>query len=144
MPTARWSSRSTAIPLAPGTPAEVRAEATWVAGQLSRRRRDLLAGWPAHATVAVTGPGAVLVCHGSPRSGEDILTALSPPAAHRGGAAGRGAARGRVWPHPHALRSSRRGGASSQCGERGQALWRSSARRSRCGGRPMIWSGRQS
>ncbi len=48
--------------------------ATWAAGQLTRAQRDFLAGFPEQAVVEVVGLGAVLFCHGSPRSDEEIVT----------------------------------------------------------------------
>ncbi|HEX3831897.1 MAG TPA: metallophosphoesterase family protein [Solirubrobacteraceae bacterium] len=49
-----------------------RADA-WSAGQLDRRWRDALAGWP----IAVTLDG-VCFCHGSPRRDDEILTRGTP------------------------------------------------------------------
>jgi hypothetical protein len=49
-----------------------RADA-WSSGQLDRRWRDALAGWP----IAVTLDG-VCFCHGSPRRDDEILTRGTP------------------------------------------------------------------
>ncbi len=45
----------------------------WVARQLTRAQRDLLAGFE-----PVVRAGGTLFCHGSPRSDEEIITAVSP------------------------------------------------------------------
>jgi putative phosphoesterase len=50
----------------------------WSSEQLSREQRAWLAALPDTQTVAVDGLGPVLFCHGSPRSDEEILTAISP------------------------------------------------------------------
>jgi putative phosphoesterase len=51
----------------------------WTAGRLSRVERDLLAGLPPLAELDVEGAGRVLFCHGSPRSDEERVTAVTPP-----------------------------------------------------------------
>ncbi len=53
--------------------------AAWVAGRLSAAAVAAADAWPATVSVAVAGVGPVLFCHGSPRSDEEILTAISPP-----------------------------------------------------------------
>ena len=45
----------------------------WVARQLTRAQRDLLASFE-----PVVRAGGTLFCHGSPRSDEEIITAVSP------------------------------------------------------------------
>jgi predicted phosphodiesterase len=50
----------------------------WVAGLLTAAEVAAADAWPATVTVDVDGLGPVLFCHGSPRSDEEILTALSP------------------------------------------------------------------
>jgi predicted phosphodiesterase len=50
----------------------------WAAAQLERGQRAWLAALPVTQTLDVEGLGAVLFCHGSPRSDEEILTAISP------------------------------------------------------------------
>jgi putative phosphoesterase len=50
----------------------------WVTGELGPERRRFLVEAPVAATVPVDGLGSVLVCHGSPRSDEEILTKVSP------------------------------------------------------------------
>ena len=51
----------------------------WVAQRLSREHRDLLASFEPVVRAEVDGLGPVLFCHGSPRSDNEIITALSPP-----------------------------------------------------------------
>jgi putative phosphoesterase len=63
----------------PASQGDLWAERTrWSAEQLSREQRAWLAALPDTQTVAVEGLGPVLFCHGSPRSDEEILTAISP------------------------------------------------------------------
>jgi predicted phosphodiesterase len=50
----------------------------WSADQLERGHRAWLAALPDTQTVDVDGLGPTLFCHGSPRSDEEILTAISP------------------------------------------------------------------
>jgi predicted phosphodiesterase len=50
----------------------------WSAAQLEPGQRAWLAALPATRTVYVDGLGPVLFCHGSPRSDDEILTAVSP------------------------------------------------------------------
>jgi putative phosphoesterase len=60
---------------------ELWAERTrWSAEQLERGQRAWLAGLPDRRSLDVDGLGAVLFCHGSPRSDEEILTRISPEA----------------------------------------------------------------
>ena len=64
---------------APGKlPAPIREAVEWTARQLDREHRDLLASWPETLAVHVEGVGEVLFCHATPRSDEEIFTALSP------------------------------------------------------------------
>ena len=51
--------------------------ARWSAEQLDRGHRAWLGGLPDTQTVDVDGLGPTLFCHGSPRSDEEILTAIS-------------------------------------------------------------------
>jgi putative phosphoesterase len=67
---------------------EVRAITEWTAGQLERRHRDVLAGLPGTLALEIAGVGAVLFCHGSPRSDEEILTRATPEARLREALAG--------------------------------------------------------
>ena len=50
----------------------------WVARQLTRAQRDRLAAFEPLVRAEVDGLGPVLFCHGSPRSDEEIITAVSP------------------------------------------------------------------
>lgn len=56
-----------------------REPAEWTAAQLGEERLAATAAWPLTASLEVDGLGAVCFCHGSPRSDEEIVTALSPP-----------------------------------------------------------------
>ena len=51
----------------------------WVAQRLTRAHRDLLDSFEPLVRVAVDGLGRVLFCHGSPRSDEEMITAVTPP-----------------------------------------------------------------
>ena len=51
--------------------------ARWSAGQLGPGERAWLAALPGTQSVDVDGLGRVLFCHGSPRSDDEILTAIS-------------------------------------------------------------------
>ncbi|MGH3042994.1 MAG: metallophosphoesterase family protein [Gaiellaceae bacterium] len=63
----------------PGSGDDLWAERTrWAASQLTRGQRAWLAALPDTQSVDVDGLGAVLFCHGSPRSDEEILTRISP------------------------------------------------------------------
>ena len=64
------------------------AVTAWVADQLTEPQRDWLARLPETLRVEVVGLGPVLVCHGSPRSDEEILTAITPDARLRAALAG--------------------------------------------------------
>lgn len=50
----------------------------WSAEQLQRGQRAWLAALPDTQSLEVDGLGPTLFCHGSPRSDEEILTAISP------------------------------------------------------------------
>ena len=51
----------------------------WTANRLSEEQLEFVRGWPETVSLDVDGLGAVLFCHGSPRSDEEILTAITPP-----------------------------------------------------------------
>lgn len=68
------------LPLDPGLPEEVREITLWTAKQLTQHHRDFLAQLPEQAVLAVDGLGDVLFCHGSPRSDEEIVTAITSEA----------------------------------------------------------------
>ncbi len=53
--------------------------ARWVREQLSEEQLAFVRGWPHPLGLEVDGLGPVLFCHGSPRSDEEILTAITPP-----------------------------------------------------------------
>jgi predicted phosphodiesterase len=59
-------------------PAPVREAVTWTAAQLDRSHRDAMAAWPLTLTAEVRALGAVLFCHATPRSDEEIFTARTP------------------------------------------------------------------
>lgn len=68
------------LPLDPSLPEHVREVTLWTAKQLTRSHRDFLAELPEQAILDVDGLGDVLFCHGSPRSDEEIVTAITPEA----------------------------------------------------------------
>jgi putative phosphoesterase len=55
------------------------ARTTWTAKQLTEEQLDFVRSWPEVVSRDVVDLGTVLFCHGSPRSDEEILTAISPP-----------------------------------------------------------------
>jgi predicted phosphodiesterase len=55
-----------------------RPAAAWTATTIEREQRDFLASFDERAVIEVDGLGATLFCHGSPRSDEEMLTALTP------------------------------------------------------------------
>ncbi len=59
-------------------PPIIREPIAWTAQQLDRRHRDFLASLPETLVVDVPGLGAVLFCHATPRSDEELITALTP------------------------------------------------------------------
>ena len=65
-------------PLPERLPAAAREAIVWSAAQLDRRHRDFLAALPATLALGVAGLGDVLFCHATPRSDEEIVTALTP------------------------------------------------------------------
>jgi predicted phosphodiesterase len=52
----------------------------WAAAVLDREQLDWMGALPPLASVEIDGLGDVLFCHGSPRSDEEIVTALTPAA----------------------------------------------------------------
>jgi putative phosphoesterase len=54
-----------------------RAPSEWVTERLDERRVEWLKAFPQTQTIDIEGLGAVRFCHGSPRSDEDIVTAVS-------------------------------------------------------------------
>src|SRR5438067_526571 len=57
---------------------EVREVTNWTAKQLAPGERDFLASLPEQLVLAIEGLGEVLFCHGTPRSDEEIITAITP------------------------------------------------------------------
>jgi predicted phosphodiesterase len=55
------------------------ARAQWAHAQLDEEQLSFLRALPHPLSLEVDGLGAVLFCHGSPRSDEEILTAITPP-----------------------------------------------------------------
>ena len=53
-------------------------EIRWIAGQLSRAERDLLASLPEQLMLRVEGLGEILCCHATPRSDEELFTPMTP------------------------------------------------------------------
>src|SRR4029079_2271884 len=53
--------------------------ARWVHEQLDDEELAFLRGLPHPLPMEVDGLGELLFCHGSPRSDEEILTAITPP-----------------------------------------------------------------
>jgi putative phosphoesterase len=51
----------------------------WTARRLSEKRLEFVRSWPEVVSLEVDGLGQVLFCHGSPRSDEEILTAITSP-----------------------------------------------------------------
>jgi predicted phosphodiesterase len=52
----------------------------WTAGQLRSEDESVLARWPKTVQLEIEGLGAVLFCHGTPRSETEIFTRLTPEA----------------------------------------------------------------
>jgi putative phosphoesterase len=52
---------------------------TWTGTRLSDGQLAFVRTWPERVTFEVDGLGQVLFCHGSPRSDEEIITAITPP-----------------------------------------------------------------
>jgi predicted phosphodiesterase len=71
-----WNRREAGEPPKEDQPWEVTA--TWVAGRITVRQRDFVAGFPPAARADVPGLGRVLFCHGSPRRDDEIVTRLTP------------------------------------------------------------------
>jgi predicted phosphodiesterase len=64
--------------LAPDEGRVERPAAAWTATMIDQGQRDFLASFQEPVVLEVGGLGATLFCHGSPRSDEEILTALTP------------------------------------------------------------------
>ena len=59
-------------------PAAVRESVAWTASRLDRAHRDALAAWPTTLTAEWPSLGTVLFCHATPRSDDELFTALTP------------------------------------------------------------------
>lgn len=59
-------------------PEQVRESVQWNAGQLARGDAGAVARWPKTLRLDMPGIGAVLFCHGTPRSENEIFTRLTP------------------------------------------------------------------
>ena len=57
---------------------EVQKRMDWTAKQLEPGERDFLASLPEQLVLEIEGLGEVLFCHGTPRSDEEIITAITP------------------------------------------------------------------
>lgn len=65
-------------PFPPHMSEDARNITAWVARQLERAQRDFLAQLPEQTTFHVEGLGDTLFCHATPRSDEEIFTAITP------------------------------------------------------------------
>lgn len=61
-------------------PESGRRQLRWCQAQLDEGQRAAIAAWPAHVRLEVDGIGAVLFCHATPRSDEEVVTHLIPEA----------------------------------------------------------------
>lgn len=59
-------------------PPAVQEAIAWTARQLDRRHRDFLSSLPDTLVASVQGLGELRFCHASPRSDEEIITAITP------------------------------------------------------------------
>jgi putative phosphoesterase len=67
-------------PFPPHMEEETRNIRTWVARHLEQAQRDFLAQLPEQVTFSIEGLGDVMFCHATPRSDEEIFTAITPQA----------------------------------------------------------------
>jgi predicted phosphodiesterase len=72
--------REIAEPPAPGELDLWQERTRWSAERLDHEQLAFLAGLPDTVSLEIDGLGPTLFCHGSPRSDEEILTAISPEA----------------------------------------------------------------
>jgi predicted phosphodiesterase len=68
-----------AVAVAPDREDPWRDRVEWTAGRLSAEQLEFVRGWPEVVSLEVEALGPVLFCHGSPRSDEEIVTAITPP-----------------------------------------------------------------
>jgi predicted phosphodiesterase len=59
-------------------PESGRRQLRWCRAQLDDSQRAAVAAWPPHVRLEVAGIGAVLFCHATPRSDEEVVTHLMP------------------------------------------------------------------
>jgi predicted phosphodiesterase len=59
-------------------PESGRRQLRWCRAQLDDSQRAAIAAWPPHVRLDVAGIGAVLFCHATPRSDEEVVTHLMP------------------------------------------------------------------
>ena len=59
-------------------PQQAREAIQWVAQQLSRENRELIASWPKSIRMRIGGWGEVLFCHATPRNDTEMFTRLTP------------------------------------------------------------------
>jgi putative phosphoesterase len=57
---------------------EVEPDDVWLIEELDASRREFFAALPRRVVLDVEGIGAVLFCHGSPRSEDEIITRITP------------------------------------------------------------------
>ena len=69
-----------AEPGADRLPPAVRRAIEWVAGELTAEERAFCAGWPTSVVLDVAGVGAIRFCHATPRSDDELFTAITPEA----------------------------------------------------------------
>jgi putative phosphoesterase len=69
--------RTVAVGPDPNDPWRDRNE--WTKSRLTEEQLAFVRAWPELVGLDVDGLGKVLFCHGSPRSDEEILTAITPP-----------------------------------------------------------------
>lgn len=50
----------------------------WIAGQLTRAERDVLAALPERLLFHIEGLGEILFCHATPRNDEELFTSMTP------------------------------------------------------------------
>jgi putative phosphoesterase len=71
------ADREVAADVVVGMSEEARRSLEWSAGQLRPEQREFIRSLAGDLVVEIAGLGAVLFCHGSPRSDEEIITAVT-------------------------------------------------------------------
>jgi predicted phosphodiesterase len=76
----RWTVEAYDEPASvpPGEEHPGRRAAAWAAAQIGPSQRDFLASFAPTVELDVPGLGRILFCHGSPRSDEEAITAVTP------------------------------------------------------------------